>query len=56
MRRWAARPTFYYEAGGLASLCGGFYAYNLEVVPVSSVLYMQRKLIIILSYSTGLWS
>lgn len=35
MRRWAARPTFYYEAGGLAGLCGGFYVYNLEVVPVS---------------------
>lgn len=36
MRRWAARPTFYYEAGGLAGVAGGFYAYNLEVVPVSS--------------------
>jgi hypothetical protein len=56
MRRWAARPTFYYEAGGLASLCGGFYAYNLEVVPVSSVQYMQKKSMTILSYSTGLWS
>jgi hypothetical protein len=35
LKRWAARPTFYYEAGGLASACGGFYMYNLEVVPVS---------------------
>ncbi|KAG9797404.1 hypothetical protein KCU95_g2714, partial [Aureobasidium melanogenum] len=35
MRRWAARPTFYYEVGGLAGACGGFYIYNLEVVPVS---------------------
>jgi hypothetical protein len=40
-RRWAARPTFYYEAGGLASLCGGFYAYNLEVVPVSLIHHMS---------------
>lgn len=37
MRRWSARPTFYYEAGGLAGVAGGFYAYNLEVVPVSWV-------------------
>ncbi|KAH0366608.1 hypothetical protein KCU65_g5217, partial [Aureobasidium melanogenum] len=35
MRRWAARRTFYYEVGGLAGACGGFYIYNLEVVPVS---------------------
>ncbi|KAI4748712.1 hypothetical protein E4T50_00973 [Aureobasidium sp. EXF-12298] len=34
-KRWHARPTFYYEAGGIASVCAGFYAYNLEVVPVS---------------------
>jgi hypothetical protein len=41
MRRWAARPTFYYEVGGLAGACGGFYIYNLEVVPVSSDHQMQ---------------
>lgn len=35
LTRWAARPTFYYEVGGLAGACGGFYIYNLEVVPVS---------------------
>ncbi|KAB2578742.1 Peptidase M48 [Lasiodiplodia theobromae] len=33
--RWAARPTFYYEVGGLGAAVGGFYVYNLEVVPVS---------------------
>ncbi|GME21867.1 mitochondrial metalloendopeptidase oma1 [Neofusicoccum parvum] len=33
--RWAARPTFYYEIGGLGAAVGGFYVYNLEVVPVS---------------------
>jgi hypothetical protein len=42
-RRWAARPTFYYEAGGVASLCGGFYAYNLEVVPVSLIHHIWRS-------------
>lgn len=34
-RRWAARPTFYYEVGGLSLGLGGLYAYNLETVPVS---------------------
>ncbi|KAF2721732.1 hypothetical protein K431DRAFT_284653 [Polychaeton citri CBS 116435] len=33
--RWAARPTFYYEVGGLALAAGAFYTFNLEVVPVS---------------------
>lgn len=33
--RWAARPTFYYEVGGLGVAAGGFYVYNVEVVPVS---------------------
>ncbi|KAF2420318.1 hypothetical protein EJ08DRAFT_665672 [Tothia fuscella] len=33
--RWAARPTFYYEVGGLSALTAGFYTYNLETVPVS---------------------
>jgi hypothetical protein len=33
--RWAARPTFYYEIGGLSLCCAGFYAFNLETVPVS---------------------
>lgn len=35
LRRWAARPTFYYEVGGIGGLCGGYYIYNLERVPVS---------------------
>lgn len=34
-QRWAARPTFYYEIGGLSFACGGFYIINLEEVPVS---------------------
>ncbi|GAB7354473.1 hypothetical protein MBLNU459_g4948t3 [Dothideomycetes sp. NU459] len=34
-RRWANRPTFYYEVGGIGAACGGFYVYNLEEVPVS---------------------
>ncbi|EON68341.1 hypothetical protein W97_07599 [Coniosporium apollinis CBS 100218] len=34
-RRWVNRPTFKYEAGGLGAAAGGFYVYNLEVVPVS---------------------
>ncbi len=34
-RRWAARPTFKYEVGGLAGAGGGFYVYNLESVPIS---------------------
>ena len=33
--RWSSRPTFYYEVGGLSAALGGFYVYNLEVVPVS---------------------
>jgi len=36
MKRWTDRRTFYYEVGGLSGLCGAFYIYNLEVVPVSS--------------------
>lgn len=35
LRAWAARPTFYYEVGGIGALCGGFYIANLETVPVS---------------------
>ncbi|THY34900.1 hypothetical protein D6D01_01771 [Aureobasidium pullulans] len=35
MKRWTERRTFYYEVGGLSGLCGAFYVYNLEVVPVS---------------------
>lgn len=31
----AARPTFYYEVGGIAFIVGAFYVYNLEAVPVS---------------------
>ncbi|KAF2763363.1 hypothetical protein EJ05DRAFT_482173 [Pseudovirgaria hyperparasitica] len=34
-QRWAARPTFYYEVGGIGLAGGGFYVYNLEDVPVS---------------------
>ena len=34
-RRWSARPTFYYEVGGLGLAGGGFYIVNLETVPVS---------------------
>lgn len=34
-RRWAQRPTFYYEVAGLAGVCGMWYVYNLETVPVS---------------------
>ncbi|KAK5174796.1 metalloendopeptidase [Saxophila tyrrhenica] len=34
-QRWAARPTFYYEVGGLGGACGGYYIYNLQEVPVS---------------------
>jgi predicted Zn-dependent protease len=34
-KRWAARPTFYLEAGGVSSLFGVAYVYNLETVPVS---------------------
>ncbi|KAK3683216.1 metalloendopeptidase [Vermiconidia calcicola] len=34
-KRWAARPTFYYEVGGVGTVCGGYYIYHLEPVPVS---------------------
>ena len=34
-QRWAARPTFYAEIGGIGALAGSVYVYNLEVVPVS---------------------
>ncbi|KAF2144069.1 uncharacterized protein K452DRAFT_267196 [Aplosporella prunicola CBS 121167] len=33
--RWSARPTFYYEVGGIGAAVGGFYVYHLETVPVS---------------------
>lgn len=35
LQRWAARPTFYYEVGGIGLVCAGYYTYNLEAVPVS---------------------
>ncbi|KAK4546546.1 hypothetical protein LTR36_001763 [Oleoguttula mirabilis] len=35
LKRWAARPTFYYEVGGLTAACGAFYVANLEPVPIS---------------------
>ena len=35
LKRWAARPTFLYEVGGIGVACGGYYVYNLEPVPVS---------------------
>lgn len=47
LRRWAARPTFYYEIGGVGLACGGFYAYNLETVPISG-----RRRFNIVSYDT----
>ncbi|KAI6830152.1 hypothetical protein KC342_g8582 [Hortaea werneckii] len=34
-RRWAARPTFYYEVSGITVLCATIYVSNLEQVPVS---------------------
>lgn len=34
-QRWASRPTFFYEVTGVGCAVGGFYVYNLEVVPVS---------------------
>lgn len=34
-KSWAARPTFYYEVGGIGAACGAFYILNLEEVPVS---------------------
>ena len=34
-RRWAARPTFYYECAGLGGVGAGLYVYNLEEVPVT---------------------
>ncbi|KAK3110309.1 metalloendopeptidase [Teratosphaeriaceae sp. CCFEE 6253] len=34
-RRWSARPTFYYEVGGISLGVGGLYVANLEAVPVS---------------------
>ena len=35
LRRWAQRPTFYYEIGALGGACGIYYIYNLETVPFS---------------------
>jgi metalloendopeptidase OMA1, mitochondrial len=35
LRKWAARPTFYYEVGGIGVICGGYYIMNLEEVAVS---------------------
>ena len=34
LHRWAAQPTFYYQVGAIATVCGGFYIVNLEEVPV----------------------
>jgi hypothetical protein len=34
-RRWAARPTFIYEVGGISGATGLFYYSNLERVPMS---------------------
>lgn len=33
--RWAAQPTFYYQLAGIGGVCGGYYVFNLEEVPVS---------------------
>jgi hypothetical protein len=35
LRRWAARPTFLYEVGGVSGAAGLFYYSNLETVPMS---------------------
>ena len=35
LRRWAQRPTFYYEVGGITAVCALYYVANLETVPVS---------------------
>ncbi|KAK5127847.1 hypothetical protein LTR85_004964 [Meristemomyces frigidus] len=35
IKRWAARPTFFYEFGGITLVCGVFYVANLEQVPIS---------------------
>lgn len=42
LKRWAARPTFYYEVGGIGVACGGFYAWNLEEVPVRARTQQRR--------------
>lgn len=34
-RRWSNRPTFYYEAAGVAAAGGGVVLYNTDEVPVS---------------------
>lgn len=35
LKRWAARPNFYYHVAGIGGSLGGIYIYNLEEVPVS---------------------
>ncbi|KXL49521.1 hypothetical protein M433DRAFT_115095 [Acidomyces richmondensis BFW] len=35
-KRWAARPTFYYEIAGVTGIFALFYVSNLEKVPVSN--------------------
>lgn len=35
LRRWAARPTAYYEAGALGGVVAGVVVYNSEEVPIS---------------------
>ena len=42
-KRWAARPSFYYEVGGLGAAGGGFYFYNLEAVPVRLIRYAEAR-------------
>lgn len=43
LRRWAARPTFYYEVGGITVVLVGFYVYNLEQVPVGLTLIQMSQ-------------
>lgn len=50
LRKWAARPTFYYELGGIGVVIGVIYVSNLQEVPVSG-----RRRFNILSPSWEKW-
>lgn len=51
LRRWAARPTFYYEIGGIGSAVGILYIANLDTVPVSG-----RRRFNMVSEDNELWA
>lgn len=36
-KRWSSSPNFKYQVGGITALGGGFYAVNLERVPVRAI-------------------